>query len=92
MDRIGLLVQHSLLAHRRARSARRRAVRGPSLHWQSPEPHLWVATGGEYAGMTEYDRRTGYTATGPRAERIGRFRSLDDAKAALETAGPTPAP
>jgi hypothetical protein len=70
---------------RRASSPRPRSAR---LVWRSPERHLWVATGdGEYAGMTEYDRRVGYTATGATAAPLGRYRSLDEAKAAIESVG-----
>ena len=58
-----------------------------ALVWRSPERHLWVATGdGEYAGMTQFDRRVGYTATGPTAAPLGRYRSLGEAKAAIESA------
>ena len=74
---------------RRARSTRPRSTRQHStaLVWRSPERHLWVATGdGEYAGMTQYDRRVGYTATGPTAAPLGRYRSLDEAKAAIQSA------
>ena len=34
--------------------------------------------------MTQYDRRAGYVAIGPTARTLGRFRSLDEAKAAIE--------
>jgi hypothetical protein len=34
--------------------------------------------------MTVFDRRGGYTSTGPRAQPVGSFRSLEAAKAALE--------
>ena len=71
---------------RRASSTRPRGAHRTPLVWRSPERHLWVATGdGEYAGMTVYDRRAGYTAIGPTAEPVGRFPSLAEAKAALET-------
>ena len=36
--------------------------------------------------MTEYDRRVGYTATGATAAPLGRFPSLEEAKAAIESA------
>jgi hypothetical protein len=80
-------VQHlSLARRRRASSTRPRGANRTPLVWRSPERHLWVATGdGEYAGMTVYDHRAGYSATGPTAEPLGRFRSLAEAKAALET-------
>jgi len=82
-------MQHTTSApRRRARSTRPRSLRPRStaLVWRSPERHLWVATGdGEYAGMTQYDRRAGYTATGPTAAPLGRFRSLAEAKAAIES-------
>lgn len=78
-------MQH-LHARRRRRTSSSRP-RPSALVWRSPERHLWVATGdGEYAGMTQYDRRIGYTATGPTASPLGRYRSLDEAKAAIETA------
>lgn len=78
-------MQHTSTRHRRATSTRPRST---PLVWRSPERHLWVATGdGEYAGMTQYDRRAGYTATGPTAAPLGRYRSLDEAKAAIESAG-----
>jgi hypothetical protein len=75
----------------RRRRARTRPSTDPHrtspLVWRSPERHLWVATGdGEYAGMTQYDRRVGYTATGPTAAPLGRYRSLAEAKAAIESA------
>lgn len=69
---------------RRARSTRPRRT---PLVWRSPDRHLWVATGdGEYAGMTEYDRRVGYTATSATAAPLGAFPSLEEAKAAIESA------
>lgn len=36
--------------------------------------------------MTEYDRRVGYTATSATATPLGRFPSLQEAKAAIESA------
>ncbi len=73
------------LTSTRRRRARTTRPRRTPLVWRSPERHLWVATGdGEYAGMTVYDRRAGYTAIGPTAELRGRFPSLHEAKAALE--------
>lgn len=74
---------HSNSARRRRASSTR--PRRTALVWRSPERHLWVATGdGEYAGMTQYDRRAGYLAIGPTAAPLGRFRSLEEAKAAIE--------
>jgi hypothetical protein len=85
-------VQHLTSSRRRRASSTRprgahRTPRGRApLVWRSPERHLWVATGdGEYAGMTVYEGRAGYAAIGPTAEPLGRFRSLAEAKAALET-------
>ncbi|MBW4040964.1 MAG: hypothetical protein HIU86_02385 [Acidobacteria bacterium] len=78
-------MQHTASPRRRRAPSTR--PRSTALVWRSPERHLWVATGdGEYAGMTEYDHRVGYTATGPTAAPLGRYRSLDEAKAAIESA------
>jgi hypothetical protein len=78
-----LAMQHTNSARRRRAPTTR--PRSTALVWRSPERHLWVATGdGEYAGMTQYDRRAGYTATGPTAVPLGRFPSLEEAKAAIE--------
>ena len=78
-------MQH--IASPRRRRATSTRPRSTALVWRSPERHLWVATGdGEYAGMTQYDRRVGYTATGRTAAPLGRYRSLDEAKAAIESA------
>jgi hypothetical protein len=78
-------MQHTASSRRRRATSTR--PRSTALVWRSPERHLWVATGdGEYAGMTQYDRRVGYTATGPTAAPLGRYRSLDEAKAAIESA------
>jgi hypothetical protein len=76
-------MQHRTSTRRRRASTR---PRGRALVWRSPEHHLWVATGdGEYAGMTQYDRRRGYLAIGPTARPIGRFHSLEEAQAAIES-------
>jgi hypothetical protein len=80
----------SLPAAARRRASRSRPPRGaaPALTWNSPERHLWVATrDGEYAGMTVFDRRRGFTSTGPRAQPVGSFRSLEAAQEALEPRG-----
>lgn len=79
-----------MFAPARRRASRTRPPRGasPALTWTSPERHLWVAThDGEYAGMTVFDRRGGWTSTGPRAQPVGSYRSLEAAKAALEPRG-----
>lgn len=61
-----------------------RPLSSASIVWTSVEPGLWVGkAGGEFAGMIEAHPDGGFIATSRHAQRLGKFVTVDAAKASL---------